>query len=154
VLEGVRYEPEHTPIDQMFSQLLSRSMDRERVSEAHPAYPIIIKQLSPDEAKILSSLKSSNFEFVYTLDFNSQRGEFYGHRKVEVDRLPRDDLSFPENVPFYFEHLNQLGLAGIFQIGNQEPLFDGEPKVQVGIRSRCEYRLTDLGRRFIRACTP
>jgi len=58
--------------------------------------------------------------------------EFYGHRKVEVDQLPRDDLSFPENVPFYFEHLNQLGLAGIFQVGNQEPLFGGESKVQVG----------------------
>jgi len=80
--------------------------------------------------------------------------EFYGHRKVEVDRLPRDDLSFPENVPFYLEHLNQLGLAGIFQVGNQEPLFGGESKVQVGIRSRCEYRLTDLGKRFVRACTP
>jgi hypothetical protein len=51
VLEGIRYEPEHTPIDQMFSQLLSRSMDRERINEAHPAFPIIIKQLSSDEAK-------------------------------------------------------------------------------------------------------
>ena len=27
VLEGIRYEPENTPIDEMFSQLLSRSMD-------------------------------------------------------------------------------------------------------------------------------
>ena len=70
--------------------------------------------------------------------------EFYGHRKVEVDRLPRDDLSFPENVPFYnyLEHLNQLGLAGIFQVGNQEPLFGGESKVQVGIRSR--YRMPTI----------
>src|SRR6516165_8249097 len=122
VLEGIRYEPEDTPIDQMFSQLLSRSMDRERVDEAHPAYPIIIKQLSSDEAKILNSLKSSNFDFVYTVDFDSKRQEFYGHRKVEVDELPRTELSFPKNVPFYFEHLNQLGLAGIFQISKQEPL--------------------------------
>jgi hypothetical protein len=114
VLEGIRYEPEDTPIDQMFSQLLSRSMDRERVNEAHPAYPIIIKQLSSDEAKILNSLKSSTYDYVYTLDFDSQRKEFYGHRKVEVDELPRADLSFPENVPFYLEHLHQLGLAGIF----------------------------------------
>ena len=153
VLEGIRYEPEDTPIEQMFSQLLSRSMDRERVDEAHPAYPIIIKQLSSDEAKILNSLKSSNFDFVYTVDFDSKRQEFYGHRKVEVDELPRTELSFPKNVPFYFEHLNQLGLAGIFQISKQEPLYGGEPKVQVGIRSRCEYRLTDLGQRFVRACT-
>src|SRR5260370_11638246 len=70
VLEGIRYEPEGTPIDQMFSELLSRSMDRTRVNEAHPAYPIIIKQLSSDEAKILNHLKGSNFDYVYTLDFN------------------------------------------------------------------------------------
>jgi hypothetical protein len=160
VLEGIRYEPEDTPIDQMFSQLLSRSMDRERVNEAHPAYPIIIKQLSSDEAKILNSLKGSTYDYVYTLDFDSQRKEFYGHRKVEVDALPRNDLSFPENVPFYLEHLDQLGLAGIFQVGNQEPLFGGEPQfqggtqLQVGIRSRCKYRLTDFGQKFVRACTP
>jgi hypothetical protein len=154
VLEGIRYEPEDTPIDQMFSQLLSRSMDHERVDEAHPAYPFIIKQLSSDEAKILNSLKSSNFDFVYTLDFDNKQNVFYGHRKVEVDELPRSDLTFPQSVPFYFEHLNQLGLAGIFQIGNQETLFGGEPKVQVGIRARCKYRLTDIGRRFVRACAP
>jgi hypothetical protein len=156
VLEGIRYEPEDTPIDQMFSQLLSRSMDRERVNEAHPAYPIIIKQLSSDEAKILNSLKSSTYDYVYTLDFDSQRQEFYGHRKVEVDELPRADLSFPENVPFYLEHLHQLGLAGIFQVGNQEPLLEqqGGTQLQVGIRSRCKYRLTDFGQKFVRACTP
>ena len=33
VLEGIRYEPEDTPIDDMFSQLLSRSMDSKRVNE-------------------------------------------------------------------------------------------------------------------------
>jgi abortive infection alpha-like protein len=144
VLEGVRYEPEDTPIDQMFSELLSRSMDRERVNEAHPAYPIIIKQLSSDEAKILSSLKSSNIGYYTT--------EFYGHRKAEFDRLPRDDLSFRENVSFYLDHLNQLGLAGIFQIASPEPLFGGDPRGQVGIRVRFECRLTSLGQRFVRAC--
>src|SRR5581483_10409542 len=52
IIEGIRYEPEGTPVDEMFSQLLSRSMDKERMDEAHPAYPILIRQLSSDEAKI------------------------------------------------------------------------------------------------------
>jgi len=46
ILEAIRYEPESTPIDEMFSQLLSGSMDRERVDSAHPAFIEIIKQLS------------------------------------------------------------------------------------------------------------
>jgi Abortive infection alpha len=139
VLEGIRYEAEDTPIDEMFSQLLSRALDSGRVNEAHPAYPILIKQLSPDEAIILSKLYDA---------------KYVGPVKIEADALPRDGLAFPENVPFYFEHLNQLGLAGIFQQGNQEPLYDGPPITkQIGVRVRSNYRLTDFGRRFIKACT-
>jgi hypothetical protein len=46
ILEGIQYEPEGTPIDQMFSELLSCSLDLRRVNEAHPAFPAIIKSLS------------------------------------------------------------------------------------------------------------
>jgi hypothetical protein len=61
IIEGVRYEPEGTSIDRMFSQLLSRSIDRERIHEAHPSFPLIIKQLSSDEANILTVFKDGNF---------------------------------------------------------------------------------------------
>jgi hypothetical protein len=37
ILERIRYEPADTPIDHMFSELLSRSMDSKRANEAHPA---------------------------------------------------------------------------------------------------------------------
>jgi len=46
VIEGVRYEPEGTPIDEMYSNLLSSSMDTERVDKVHPAYPFIISRRS------------------------------------------------------------------------------------------------------------
>src|SRR5436190_7885067 len=38
--------------------------------------------------------------------------------------FPRSNLAYPDNVAFYFDHLAQLGLAGIYQQGNQEALFD------------------------------
>jgi hypothetical protein len=137
----------------MFSELLSRSMDVEHLNETHPAYPILIKQLSADEARMLRSLRGGSFAFVYTIDFDSKKQLFYGHRKVEIDELPRNDLMFPDQVPFYIEHLNHLGLAGIFQIGNQEALFESDTRNQIGIRSRCEYRLSDLGQRFMQTCS-
>jgi len=151
ILEGIRYEPEGTPIDGMFSELLSKSMDRQHVNEAHPAFPTIIKQLSSDEAKILKSLLRANYDFVYCRDYDDKVRLFSGH-KVEVDDLPRAALSFPDNVSFYFEHMNHLGLAGIFQIGNQEPLFAETERRQTGVRIRSKYRLTDFGRRFTTAC--
>jgi hypothetical protein len=137
----------------MFSELLSRSVDRERAREAHPAYPIIIKQISADEARIIYCREGNDFDYVYTINFDHQRNLFTGTHKIEVDDLPRTGLIYPDNVPFYFEHLNQLGLAGIFQQGNQEAIYGNEPRVQVGIRARCQYKLTNLGQRFARACT-
>lgn len=149
VLEGIRYEPEGTPIDEMFSQLLSRSMDSHRVGEAHPAFPIIIRQLSSDEARILKLLGASQYDFVYTSDYDNAKNLFFG-QKIQTDGLPRDKLAFPDNVRFYMEHLHQLGLAGIFQHGNQFPLLT-EGK-QTGVKVVSKYRLTDLGQRFVHAC--
>jgi hypothetical protein len=153
VIEGIRYEPEGTPIDEMFSELLSRSVDRERAHEAHPAYPIIIKQISADEARILYCLNGDAFDYVWTRDFDHQQHLFTGSPKIEIDDLPRTNLIYPDNVPFYVEHLSQLGLAGIFPQGNQEALYGNEPRAQVGIRARSQYKLTELGQRFVRACT-
>jgi Abortive infection alpha len=154
VLEGIRYEPEGTPIDEMFSLLLSRSMDGERVNEAHPSFPILIRQLCADEAKILMAVKDHEYDHVHTRDFNPDTALFYGPSVIEIDDLPRDNLTFPSNIPFYFQHLDKLGLAGIFQHGNQEPLFNEEStrRHQIGVRVRSKYQLTDFGRRFVQAC--
>jgi hypothetical protein len=150
-LEGIRYEVEASPIEKMFSELLSRSMDSIRADEAHPAYPHIVRQLSSDEAKILTLLKGRTYRYVYTRDYDNDRALFVAHR-ILTDELPRGELMFPENVAFYMEHLDQLGLAGVYQEGNQEPLLntDGE---QTGVKVICNYRLKHFGSRFLAACT-
>jgi len=154
VLEGIRFEPEETPIDEMFSQLLSRSMDTERIEEAHPSYPWLIKQISSDEAVILLKLKDAEFEYVYTssLERNTMR---FTRDKTEVDEFPREILQFPQSLSFYMNHLSNLGLAGIYDYKNQEPIcemIDGG-NVQTGTKVFCKYRLTDVGQRFMHACT-
>lgn len=154
VLEGIRYEPESTPINEMFSQLLSRSMDTQRVEEAHPSFPWIIRQLSSDEAVILSRLREATYEYVYTssLDQNTRR---FTREKTEIDEFPTDALQFHQNLGFYMNHLSSLGLAGIYDYKNQEPIheeIDGN-QVQTGTKVFCKYQLTDVGRKFINACT-
>ena len=127
-------------------------MDSDHSKDAHPAYPLLIKQLSSDEAKILTLLKSAQFDYVHTQDFDQQRNLFSGHH-VEVDDLPREGLIFPENVSFYMQHLDKLGLAGVYQAGNQEPLFLPGTRNQIGVRVRSKYLLTSFGQAFVRACT-
>jgi hypothetical protein len=62
ILEGIRYEPERTEIDQMFANLLANSMDKENVGKAHPAYPNLIKQLSRDEAVCLALMSETQMD--------------------------------------------------------------------------------------------
>jgi hypothetical protein len=102
VLESIRYEPEGTPIGEMFSELLSRSMDEERQGEARPSYPILIRQLSSDEAKLLLLLSEQHYDYVYTAKFDQTTKLFSARHDVEVDTLPREGLSYPERVSFYF----------------------------------------------------
>lgn len=154
VLEGVKYETADTPISDMFSQLLSRAFDNEHVSEAHPSYPALIRQLSTDEALMLRSLYESEItsqfrKFQWTMDFDQTTNQF-SNRVVEIDESPKDLLIFPENVGFYMERLGVLGLVGVPQVGNQEPLADGNNQ-QIGIRSKHHIRLTPSGLRFMAA---
>jgi hypothetical protein len=137
-------------------------MDSKRVNEAHPAFPMLIRQLSEDEARILKSLGNQEFDYVFTTqNYETETALFQPDSKVEVDDFPKDDLTFPQNVPFYFEHLDKLGLAGIYLQGKQEPIYGDRkhdemgfpmPLIQVGVRVRYKYRLTELGRRFVQAC--
>jgi hypothetical protein len=72
---------------------------------------------------------------VYTLALDAAANLFPGPPTIEVDALPRDRLVFPENVQFYSQHLDKLGLAGIFQAGNQEALIGGGKQTGVRVRS-------------------
>ena len=150
VLEGIRYEPEGTPIDEMFSQLLSRSMDRDKSNLAHPAFPLIVKQISSDEAKILKILSGAQYFIVYTSTFNPST-HLFSERNIETDELPKNDLIFPQDIPFYMDHLYQLGIAGIFQDGNQTAIYSEHGK-QSGTRIISKYKLTEIGNRFVAAC--
>jgi len=152
VLEGIKYEPESTSINEMFSQLLSRAMDRERVDEAHPSFPFIIKQLSPDEAIVLSLLKGRGYLRQYIILTDAKTFETEGI-EVEKDGFPKEQLQFPNNFKFYYEHLHNLGLVEISKYQPPEIIRD-RGLVNIDTTRIFEmYRLTETGKRFINACT-
>ena len=47
VMESLRYVPEESFTAEMFLNLLARAIDKERVSEAHPAFAYIISPVKP-----------------------------------------------------------------------------------------------------------
>jgi hypothetical protein len=153
VLEAIRYEPEGTLIDKMLSQLLSSAMDRHRVNTAHPAFPGIVKQLSSDEAKILTLVSRSRYRWICLHHFNRHK-QIYDDCTVELNELPLDAIMFPANVPIYMQHLDLLGLAWMPQIGHQEIIFAPMTRLQTASRQTCEYQLKEWGRQFVDACLP
>lgn len=53
-LEALRYTGHESSLSDLYANLLAASMDKATASGAHPAFVEIIKQLTPDEAKLVS----------------------------------------------------------------------------------------------------
>ena len=96
-------------------------------------------------------LRDDKYDHICSQPYHKD-ANLFGPAQIEVDALPTKDLTVPPKVPFYMQHRNQLGLAGIFQHGNQEPIFDAM-RQQNGERIFSKDRLTEFGEAFVRACT-
>lgn len=153
VLEGLRYVNEEDAIAELFVNLLARSIDSERVSEAHPAFASIISQINTDEAQIVYRLHHHSFVRRTYSPYNAQTNIFSG-RQLLSDEFPTEKLIFPQNYLTYIDHLHSLNIAGMWQKGNQETVYDNESEQQIGVNINSEARLTPFGKMFARACIP
>lgn len=147
ILEGVRYERAGGSIEQMFSELLSSSMHSDRVSDAHPALPLIIKQLSPDEAAILRAIASAPKHFEIIVRFDLQSG--LAMSKLEKSEVPTNDLIFSQNEAMYRDHLERLGLIRYDTLKPMQAIVaNGQ---QTGGRNFLVLKLTEFGAALMRA---
>lgn len=70
-LEAAKYRIDTEELREMFSSLISASLDSEKVSSVHPAFVEIIKNLSPQDAeavKHLSYLRDSHIVPIISID--------------------------------------------------------------------------------------
>jgi hypothetical protein len=150
VLEGIKYEPEGTPIDEMFAELLSRGMDKDRVQEAHPAFPAIIRQLSADEAILITLVHSLKRFTVQTfVRYNPNCKSKWQLNK----RFSKAGIAHPGNISFYLDHLSSLGLTRPVK---QEPMIPTKHKIGLATFGRTfeTYTMTEFGGLFATACVP
>jgi hypothetical protein len=150
VLEAIRYEPEGTPVEEMFSELLSTSMDEHKIKDAHPAIALIIKQLSGDEANILRAIASAPRLLQLVARFEL-RADGLVTSSVERNEIPTEGLVFPENVEMYRDRLERLGLIRFDALKPMEPIVDDDGK-QIGGCNFFVVKFTEFGATFMRAC--
>jgi hypothetical protein len=150
VIERLKYVGDGNPLQELYLNLLTRSIDKERQSEAHPAFVRIIEQLAPDEAVILGVMEAYS-EYAFQIRsggiavIRPTRGLKNAVGIVELHLVIRDQiLAFPERVSMYFSHLDGLGLATYGFFLEEGISFPFLKKLQ----------LTDFGKLFVAACVP
>jgi hypothetical protein len=139
LIERIKYLEDENYLTDLYLNLLSRAIDKDRVNEAHPAFFHIIDQLSPDEAYLLLKIKEIG-KLAY----------FAGDRfpiSTETEEL---SLDFPENNAMYFSHLRSLNLLSVSDYDNKFFLPDGARKENYN----WYLRFSDFGELFAKACIP
>ena len=117
-LEALRYAGHEDDLSELYANLLAASMDRLTSNSAHPSFVEILKQLTPDEAKILKY-------FTHQIPFPILRirREQTGAQRGGTDLYPyfstlgeQSGCEHPSNTPAYLDNLTRLGLIQIPEI--------------------------------------
>jgi hypothetical protein len=109
-MQYISYCMDNEELREMYANLLASSMKKDTKKNAHPSFVEIIKQLCPDEAKLLRHIyHSRNIPLVY-LDFHKDNGR---HSVPDIFFSNAPILcGCEEQVLYvkYFDNLERLGL--------------------------------------------
>lgn len=174
LLESLKYTGHEEMLRDMYANLLAASMDTRTASGAHPAFVEIIKQITPDEARILRlfihdrPLPLVTVRREYKVESPTERGG--QDMLVNFSLLGWDaGCDFPQMGPTYVDNLCRLGLTNVPTFleytapGCYEPL-EKHPQVEAAktaIEANANWRavinrkgleVTELGKQFCRVC--
>jgi len=159
-------------IADMFTTLLKTASIGDTASNAHPAFVEYIKQMSPDEARIVKYLKnkSSIPHLTIRVYFKEEDKGFITPLENAVSLCDDVAMIYPQNVGVYLSNLLSLGIiedSGTMHLVDNS-LYDkiieynhlDEAKKryeQIPDFNRTEdkkgyYSVTEIGRLFIKAC--
>lgn len=164
LIEAMRYTSHKPELRDMFVNLLGASMNEDCVDE-HPAFVEIIKQLSPDECKMLKYLYDKQVMPMLKMRIR------FGDNPGEMDITPyMSDIcdvtkcQYPHKFPEYLDNLHRLGLVTIYY---DRHLTDDESYLKLKksqgsmwpntedfhiVEQKSMYIISELGKKFCRVC--
>jgi len=169
-LEALRYTGHEENLRELYANLLATSIDSETAASAHPAFVDIIKNMAPDEAKIMRFFATRTPYPVVDLKITFKEGGGFKilHRNVSLIGVDAG-CDHPQFGANYLDNLSRLGLIEVpfgYQLKDSkayEPVetnpdvlklkeqFKDHEKVTFEI-DRKKVDVTDLGKQFITAC--
>lgn len=109
-IQYISYCMDNEELRDMYANLLANSMIEIVKNGIHPSFIEIIKQLSPDEARIMNDFKIADTQPTISLraEVESGGGIVYLKNYCKVGILAQCER--PNDVPLYFDNLKRLGL--------------------------------------------
>lgn len=168
-LEALRFTGYEESLRDLYANLLAASMDSKTVSLAHPSFVEIIKQMTPDEARLMKYFSTE--ELLPLISIRAELVEGSGGRDIapNLSLFGKDANCEHEHLtPSYIDNLSRLGLIStpdkfytaaevyeelenypsVLELKNQ---IDSEEGQRASI-DRGLVQITHLGRQFIKAC--
>lgn len=145
ILERLVYVDDSNYLKKYYLNLLEKAIHSDLVSLAHPAFPSIIHQLSPDEILILETLRTEDIisSYEYGKDEHGNKIDW----TITGSNFDINKLSFPNLRAMYNDHLQLLNLIIIKSEQSESYI----PKSQ-NFHRKTRYKLTEFGRMFMKAC--
>jgi len=165
-MEGLRFAGHEPQLRELYANLLATSMDATTAQEAHPGFVEIIRQLTPDEARILR-----RFETHKVYPMLTPSGALFG-LVPRFSLLPYQAFcDHPHLGPNYLSNLERLGIVVInwreaYMFKLDWTSLREHPDVQAAVKSSGlpavaheldafelgAIQLTGFGQQFCQAC--
>lgn len=130
-VEALRFTAHDSTLRELYANLLATSMDEKTAQEAHPAFVEILRQLTPDEARLIKYLYQGKYLPGYHVPHPpaiSGVVEAFWQPYQVVFELRHFSLlaekagcTFADLLPSYLDNLCRLGLTEIIGVTHKDP---------------------------------
>jgi hypothetical protein len=132
-----------------YLNLLAAAMDDDTAARVHPAFLEVLRQLTPDEVRIISTFQHDGPYPLLTVGARYRFGERLSTELRHFSLLgTQAGCEHPERTPMYVDNLCRLGLVELrpVRIADDTRIFralEAHPQVQAAV-ARIEARLPEL----------
>ena len=166
-IQQLSYSFDSEELRDMYANLLAASMNVDTKWDVHPSFVEIIKQLTPDEAKLLKKMPKNSMTYAPLIDLRVNLGNGRGHVSTirNFTNIADDICESPQNISSYIYNLNRLGIINVledihvvetekYQPLEHHPFIEGLRRgiPQLSTIHRKSYHLTEFGQAFIKTC--
>jgi hypothetical protein len=169
-IEALRYTGEESDLADLYANLLAAAMDRKTAYTAHPGFVDIIKNMAPDEARIMRYLSANTFYPLINIKRVAKSNSVFTTPFRHISLLGLDaQCQRPPLAATYIDNLERLGLIEVSEtsrMSNEEVYkrIEDFPQIKDILESmgkdpdqqpeveKIRLLVTDLGKQFIGAC--